>query len=78
LELPDYKITFERFHELAMIREGEVAMRTIFSLCCLLLAIASSAARTSHAPKQVDVHFRFQENVVTLHEPTNSKNALQN
>lgn len=44
-------------------------MRTIFSLCYLLLAIPISAARTSHAPKQVDVHFRFQENVVTLHEP---------
>jgi hypothetical protein len=44
-------------------------MRIIFSLCCLPLAIAISAARTSHAPKQVGVHFRLQENVVTLHEP---------
>lgn len=46
-------------------------MRTILGLCCSLLVMATVAA-TSHAPKapkQVDVHFRFQERVVTLHEP---------
>ncbi|HTF23478.1 MAG TPA: hypothetical protein VK937_06105 [Candidatus Limnocylindria bacterium] len=48
-----------------------VAKGTLLGLCCSLLVMATIAA-TSHtpkAPKQVDVHFRFQENVVTLHEP---------
>ncbi len=46
-----------------------VAKGTLLGLCCSLLAIATIAARTSRAPKQVDAHFRFQETVVTLHEP---------
>src|SRR2546425_5551229 len=48
-----------------------VAKGTLLGLCCSLLVMATVAA-TSHtlkARKQVDVHFRFQENVVTLHEP---------
>src|SRR5947209_8472877 len=47
-------------------------MRTVFiSLLWsqLLLLTVSSAAQTNRAPKEVDVHFRLQENVVTLHEP---------
>jgi hypothetical protein len=46
-------------------------MRTNLGLCCSLLVMATVAA-TSHAPKvprQIDVHFRFQERVITLHEP---------
>jgi hypothetical protein len=46
-------------------------MRTNLGLCCSLLVMATAAA-TIHAPKapkEVDVHFSFQENVVTLHEP---------
>jgi hypothetical protein len=49
-----------------IVKKGRVAMRTILGLCCSLLVMATA---TSHAPKQVDVHVRFQENVVTLHEP---------
>lgn len=56
-----------------MIRKREVGVRTIVSLYCLLLAAGTIAADTSHttqkALKQVIVHFRFQENAVTLHEP---------
>ena len=46
-------------------------MRTNLGLCCSLLAMASVAATSQapNTPKQVDVHFRFQERVVTLHEP---------
>jgi hypothetical protein len=50
---------------------GRVAMRTILGVSCSLLVMAT-AATTSLAPKvpkQVDVHFRFQEGVATLHEP---------
>jgi len=46
-------------------------MRITHGLCCSLFVIATVAA-TSHSakvPKQVDVQFRFQESVVTLHEP---------
>jgi hypothetical protein len=52
-------------------KKGKIAERTILGLCCSLLVMAT-AATTSHAPKapkQVDVHFRFQEGVATLHEP---------
>ncbi len=40
-------------------------------LCCSLLVIATVAAtsRPTKVSKQVDVQFRFQERVVTLHEP---------
>src|ERR1700682_1751084 len=44
-------------------------MRTILNLCCSLILVASTAARTNRAPKEIDVHFRLQENVVTLNEP---------
>jgi hypothetical protein len=52
-------------------KKGRVAMRTNLGLCSSLLVMATVAA-TSHAPKapnQIDVHFNFQERVVTLHEP---------
>ncbi|MGC1616624.1 MAG: hypothetical protein WA736_18250 [Candidatus Acidiferrum sp.] len=46
-------------------------MRINPGLCCSLLAMASfaSTSQAPNVPKQVDVHFRFQEKVVTLHEP---------
>src|SRR5271169_1784749 len=52
-------------------KKGRVAVRTNLGLCCSLVAMASFAATSQapNAPKQVDVHFRFQEKVVTLHEP---------
>lgn len=46
-------------------------MRRILGLCCSLLGMVTVTA-TSHAqevPKQVEVHFRFQEGGATLHEP---------
>jgi hypothetical protein len=46
-------------------------MRRNLGLSCSLLVIATVAV-SSHArrvPRQVDVHFRFQDSVVTLHEP---------
>jgi hypothetical protein len=50
-------------------KKGRVAMRTNLGLCCSLLVMAAATSHAPRAPKQVDVHFRFQENVVTLHEP---------
>ena len=44
-------------------------MRTTLGLCCSLLVMATVAARTNRAPKDLDVHFRLQESVLTLHEP---------
>jgi hypothetical protein len=48
-------------------------MRAILCLFCSLLVVAASAGDMRHyAPqvsKRVDVHFRFQEKTVTLHEP---------
>src|ERR1700688_5187144 len=54
-----------------IMKKGRVAMRTNLGLCCSLLAMSTVAAASQpqNAPKQVDVHFRFQERVVTLHEP---------
>jgi hypothetical protein len=72
MDLPDYKIRLFHFHEPAMMeKKGRVAMRTNLGLCCLLLVMATVAAM-SHAqkvPREIDVQFRFQERVVTLHEP---------
>ena len=55
----------------AIPKKGRVALRAIFGLCCSLLVVATAAttSRAPKAPEQVDVHFRFQEGVVTLHEP---------
>jgi hypothetical protein len=52
-------------------KKETVAMRTILGLCCSLLVVVSAAttSRVPKAPEQVDVHFRFQEGVATLHEP---------
>ena len=46
-------------------------MRTNVGLRCSLAVVAAVAAtnRAPRTPKQIDVQFRFQENVVTLHEP---------
>ncbi len=54
-----------------MIQKGRVAMRITPCLCCSLFVIATVAAASHSAKvsKQVDVQFRFQERVVTLHEP---------
>jgi hypothetical protein len=48
-----------------------VAMRITHSLCCSLFVIATVAATSYSAKvsKQVDIQFRFQESIVTLHEP---------
>jgi len=48
-------------------------MRAILCLCCSFLAMPVLRAGTRHyapqASKNVGLHFRFQEKVVTLHEP---------
>ena len=46
-------------------------MRTILGLCgsLLVMATAATTSRAPKAPEQIDVHFRFQEGVATLHEP---------
>lgn len=48
-------------------------MRTFLSVCCSLVAAAALAGRIRHetqrVPAEVTVHFRFQDSVVTLHEP---------
>jgi hypothetical protein len=43
-------------------------MRITIGLCCSLLLMAGIAAR-NRATKDLDVQFRFQESVLTLHEP---------
>jgi hypothetical protein len=52
-------------------KKGRVAMRTILGLCgsLLVMATAATTSRAPKAPEQIDVHFRFQEGVATLHEP---------
>jgi hypothetical protein len=46
-------------------------MRTTLSLCCslLLLTVVDAKNQVPNTPKEVQVHFRFQERVLTLHEP---------
>jgi len=46
-------------------------MRRILGLCCSFVVMATVAAtrQVPKAPRQIDVHFRFQERVVTPHEP---------
>ena len=48
-------------------------MRSFRSVCCSLVAAAALAGGIRHetprVPAQVNVHFRFQDSVVTLHEP---------
>lgn len=56
-----------------MMRAREVAIPAILSLYCLLLAMTAAAGADQRdvpkVPKQIEVHFRFQEKEVTVHEP---------
>jgi hypothetical protein len=50
---------------------GGLMRPTLWGLCCLTIAQFSAESRflISDVPKQVTVHFRFQERALTLHEP---------
>lgn len=51
-------------------RKKKLVVLTILDRCCWLLVMATVVAMChAQASKQVDIRFRFQETVVTLHEP---------
>jgi HEAT repeat protein len=73
LDLHDLEVRIGGCWKLAMKKRPGEFMRIATPLVLLATAVVSAASTTSDfpgsPPKEVSVHFRFEENVVTLHEP---------
>jgi PBS lyase HEAT-like repeat len=80
LELPNYEVWLFGYWESAMKARMDIPMRTIVSVGCLILVLAVVVAESfaAKAAREVEVHFRFQTTVLTLHEPVVGVFEVQN